>query len=143
MEDILCHFIPVSETCHSIYFVVLLTEHYAAPESDSIILYTPYTKISVPPGQSVDYSISLINNSREVINVDLSLKGLPGQWNYSLKAGGYNIRQLSVLPGQKETINLRVDVPLKVNKGSCHFQVTAGTLICAATYNNCIRTGGL
>jgi uncharacterized membrane protein len=101
---------------------------YAVPESDSIILFTPYTKISVPPGQSVDYSINLINNSREVINVDIALKGLPGGWSYSLKAGGYNIRQLSVLPDQKETIILRVDVPLKVNKGSYHFQVTAGAL---------------
>jgi uncharacterized membrane protein len=101
---------------------------YANLESDSIILYTPYTKIAVPPGQSVDYSIDLINNSREVINVGISLKGLPGGWNYSLKAGGFNIRQLSVLPKEKKTINLKVEVPLKVNKGSYHFQITAGTL---------------
>ena len=34
-----------------------------ADESGSIILYTPYTKISVPPGASIDYSIDLINNN--------------------------------------------------------------------------------
>jgi uncharacterized membrane protein len=101
---------------------------YAALESDSITLYTPYTKIAVPPGQSIDYSIDLINSSRGVINVDISIKGLPGSWNYSLKAGGFNIRELSVLPNEKKTINLRVDVPLKVNKGSYRFQITAGTL---------------
>ena len=101
---------------------------YASLESDSIILFTPYTKITVPPGQSVDYSIDLINNSSKVIIVDISLKGLGGGWNYSLKAGGFIIRQLSVLPNKKETIYLRVDVPLKVNKGSYHFQVSAGTL---------------
>ena len=101
---------------------------YAALESDSITLYTPYTKIAVPPGQSIDYSIDLINRSRGVINVDISIKGLPGGWNYSLKAGGYNIRELSVLPNERKTINLRVDVPLKVNKGSYRFQITAGTL---------------
>lgn len=32
-----------------------------ADESGSIILYTPYTKISVTPGASIDYSIDLIN----------------------------------------------------------------------------------
>jgi len=101
---------------------------YAALESDSITLYTPYTKIAVPPGQSIDYSIDLINRSRGVINVDISIKGLPGGWNYSLKAGGYNIRELSVLPNERKTINLRVDVPLKVNKGSYRFQITAGPL---------------
>jgi uncharacterized membrane protein len=101
---------------------------YAALESDSITLYTPYTKIAVPPGQSIDYSIDLINSSRGVITVDISIKGLPGGWNYSLKAGGFNIRELSVLPNERKTINLRVDVPLKVNKGSYRFQITAGTL---------------
>ena len=29
----------------------------------SVILYTPYTKISVSPGASIDYSIDLINNT--------------------------------------------------------------------------------
>jgi uncharacterized membrane protein len=101
---------------------------YAAPESDSILLYTPYRKIAVPPGQSVDYTVNLINNSSEVMTADISLKGLPSGWSYSLKAGAFNIRQLSVLPKQKENINLKVDVPLKVNKGSYHFQVMAGTL---------------
>ena len=101
---------------------------YAKIESDSIILYTPYTKIVVPPGQSIDYSIDLINKSNNVVNVDILLKGLPGSWKYSLKAGGFNIRELSVLPNERKTLNLKVDVPLKVNKGSYHFQVAAGTL---------------
>ena len=101
---------------------------YATVESDSIILYTPYTKILVPPGQSIDYSIDLINKGRGVINVDVSLKGLPGSWNYSMKAGGFNIRELSVLPNERKTINIRVDVPLRVNKGSYHFQIKAGAL---------------
>ena len=101
---------------------------YATPYSDSIILYTPYTKITVPPGQSIDYSIDLINNSREVINIGISLNGLPGEWNYSLKAGGFNIRQLSVLPNEKKTVNLRVDVPMKVNKGNYRFKIAADTL---------------
>ena len=32
----------------------------------SVILYTPYTKISVSPGASIDYSIDLINNTDEL-----------------------------------------------------------------------------
>jgi uncharacterized membrane protein len=101
---------------------------YATVESDSIILYTPYTKIAVPPGQSVEYSIDLINKGTGVVNVDVVLKGLPGSWNYTLKAGGFNIRELSVLPNEKKTINLKVDVPMRVNKGSYHFQLKAGSL---------------
>ena len=32
----------------------------------SVILYTPYTKISVSPGTSIDYSIDLINNTDQL-----------------------------------------------------------------------------
>ena len=49
-----------------------------ADESGSIILYTPYTKISVTPGASIDYSIDLINNTDGVTNANLSVSGLPG-----------------------------------------------------------------
>ena len=37
-----------------------------------------------------------------------------------------NFHQLSVLPKEKKTFNLKVDVPLKVNKGNYHFVVYAG-----------------
>jgi uncharacterized membrane protein len=113
----------------TISFLWLLSLNiYAAVGSDSVILYTPYTKIAVSPGQSIDYSIDLINKSSKVINTEIALKGLPGSWTYSLKAGGFNIRELSVLPNDRKTIALRVDVPLKVNKGSYHCQITAGNL---------------
>jgi len=32
----------------------------------SITLYTPYTKVSVPPGESLDYSIEVKNSGSEV-----------------------------------------------------------------------------
>ena len=98
----------------------------AAPAADSIFLYTPYTKIAVPPGQTVDYSIDLINNTKEIINSDIYIKGLPSSWLYNLKAGTYNIRQISILSGEKKSINLSIVVPLKVNKGSYHFKIVAG-----------------
>ena len=30
--------------------------------AQSVALYTPYTKISVPPGESIGYSVDVINN---------------------------------------------------------------------------------
>jgi uncharacterized membrane protein len=101
---------------------------FAAPNADSVFLYTPYTKISVSPGQSVDYSIDLINNSKELINADISLRDLPASWNFNLKAGNYNIRKISVLSGERKSINLSIVVPLKVNKGSYQFRLVAGSI---------------
>jgi uncharacterized membrane protein len=110
----------------AVFTCLLSFSGFAASMSDSVILYTPYTKIAVTPGQSVTYVIDLINNSKEVINADISLNGLPASWNYNLKAGNYNIQKVSVLAGEKKSLNLSLEVPFKVNKGSYRFRIVAG-----------------
>jgi uncharacterized membrane protein len=94
--------------------------------ADGVRLYTPYTRISVPPGESSDYSIDVKNDGSELKNVDLAVTGLPRGWNSTLKAGGYLISQISILPGERKTVSLKVEVPLKVNKGNHTFSVVAG-----------------
>jgi uncharacterized membrane protein len=42
-----------------------------------------------------------------------------------MKSGGWNIGRISVLPGEKKSFSLQVQVPLKVNKGAYHFTVAA------------------
>ncbi len=98
----------------------------AALASNSVTLYTPYTKISVPPGESVDYSIDVINNSKQLQNKEISVSGIPRSWSYALKSGGWSISQLAVLPGERKNLSLKVDVPYQVNKGSYRFKVMAG-----------------
>ena len=104
----------------------ICTFSHAIPATESVTLYTPYTKISVPPGESIDYAIDVINNSKELQNVEISVAGMPKGWNYSVKSGGWTIGQLSVLPGEKKSLSLKVEVPLKVNKGNYRFKVLAG-----------------
>jgi uncharacterized membrane protein len=99
---------------------------YAYLATDSVALYTTYTKISVPPGETIDYTIDVINNSSEIKNVDVSLAGMPKGWNYVMKSGGWNVGQLSILPGEKKSLSLKVEIPVKVNKGSYRFKVVAG-----------------
>jgi len=107
-------------------FILLISVFFInAQSNNNIYLYTPYTQITVPPGESVDYTIDVKNNSNETKNIDIYLSGLPKSWNYSLKAGGYAIDQISVLPGEKKSISLKVDIPMKVNKGYEYFKVVA------------------
>jgi uncharacterized membrane protein len=107
---------------------VICTFSHAAQATESVTLYTPYTKISVPPGESIDYAIDVINNSKEIQNVDISVTGMPRTWTYSLKSGGWTISQLSILPGERKSVSLKVEIPLSVNKGNYRFSVVAGTL---------------
>jgi uncharacterized membrane protein len=94
--------------------------------ANGVTLYTPYTKISVPPGESIDYTIDVINDSKVLQNVLISVTGVPKGWIFDLKSGGWNITQISILPGERKSLSLKVDVPLQVNKGNYRFKVVAG-----------------
>lgn len=91
-----------------------------------VALYSPYTKIVVSPGATINYSVDLINNGSEACNENISLGGLPASWKYDIKSGGWNIERLAVLPAEKKNFTLTVDVPLKINKGNYNFHVAAG-----------------
>ncbi|MBE0651798.1 MAG: hypothetical protein IH595_13275 [Bacteroidales bacterium] len=94
--------------------------------TNNVYLFTPYTTISVPPGKSINYIITVVNNTSEVQNLGVSISGMPWGWKYNMKSGGWDIKKIAVLPKQKEIINLHVEVPLKINKGTYHFNVVAG-----------------
>lgn len=95
---------------------------YAAGE---VSLYTPYTHISVTPGDSIHYSIDIINNTATIQTADLSVRGLHEDWEYQLRSGGWSIEQISVRPDDSQTISLDVEVPLQVDKGTYSFEVVA------------------
>lgn len=107
-------------------FGITTTGSAKADEKDSILLYTPFTKISVPPGESIDYAVDVVNNGNALETLDLSVTNLPGSWNYTLKAGTWNVKQVAVLPGEKKSITLRVEVPFQVNKGNYRIYLVAG-----------------
>lgn len=107
-------------------FGITTTGSAKAAEKDSILLYTPFTKISVPPGESIDYAVDVVNNGNALETLDLSVTNLPGSWNYTLKAGTWNVKQVAVLPGEKKSISLRVEVPFQVNKGNYRIYLVAG-----------------
>jgi len=107
-------------------FSVNLQAEDCKPEK--LFLYTPNTKISIPPGEAVDYSVDVINNTKEVKTVDIAITGLPRTWTSTVKNGGWVVSQISVLPDEKKTLTIKVETPLNVNKGSYRFSISAGDL---------------
>ncbi|HWS01004.1 MAG TPA: NEW3 domain-containing protein [Prolixibacteraceae bacterium] len=110
----------------TLFLGITCTFSHASQTNGDVTLYTPYTKISVPPGESVDYAVDVINNSKELQTVELSVSGMPRGWNYSLKSGGWSIGQIAVLPGERKNLSFRVEIPLNVNKGNYRFRLMAG-----------------
>lgn len=97
----------------------------ASAATGSISLFTKYTGIAVTPGESINYTISVINNSYSIQRVSLQVVEQPEGWETNLTAGGWNISNLSVKPQSEESFNLQTEVPLEVGKGSYRFTVRA------------------
>ncbi|OWW24705.1 hypothetical protein B4Q04_15305 [Zobellia sp. OII3] len=108
-----------------LFFVFLFSMSPVALAGNGITLYTPYTYISVPPGESIDYTVQVKNYGSQLKDVEISLSGLPEDWTSSLKAGGFTIQRIAVLPGEKEKLTLTVNVPLKVEKGKYNIKLIA------------------
>jgi uncharacterized membrane protein len=106
------------------FFFMFLTGN-SFVSAQALRLYTPYTKITVPPGESIDYSIDVINNGSATGTAEISVTGLPESWSYTLRSGGWDVQEISVLPGEKKTMNLKVEVPFEIEKGSYTFRVVA------------------
>lgn len=109
--------------CLILFLIGMLSSQIC--NAQGVTLYTPYTKISVPPGESINYDIDVLNKGGSVANAALTVSGLPKGWTYTMKSGGWSVGQVSVLPKDKKTVTLQLQVPLQVNKGMYHFTVAA------------------
>lgn len=100
-----------------------LTGNVSAAETLS--LFTSYTSISVQPGETVTYTVEVINNSNQIQQTDLSVEGLPDNWEWEIAASGWNLQRVAVKPDDSTSVQLQVDVPLEVDKGTYRFQFVA------------------
>lgn len=90
-----------------------------------VSVYTPYTGLSVSPGEDIEYNVSIINSGSSIENVRFGMKGLPKDWEYQITANGTSIEQLSIRPNDEQDIRLVVTVPLQVEKGTYEFDLVA------------------
>lgn len=107
---------------------LLLSTFIFAPKGNaqtSLTLFTPYTGVSVSPGEVIDYDVQIINDSSSVQTVRFQVDDLPDDWDYNITASGKGIKQLSILPDSEETIRLEVTVPLEIEKGDYPFELIA------------------
>src|SRR5690606_14302844 len=86
-----------------------------ASAAGGVTLYSAYTSISVPPGEALDYSVEVMNNTSDVVTVPLELNNLPKDWTAELNSGGWRVKEVSVKPGESSTVSLNVTVPLQID----------------------------
>lgn len=102
-------------------FFIPISSVHAQP----VTLFTPYTGLTVSPGETITYNVDVINNDNTVKNVSFQFENLPKDWTTSITASGNSIRQLSVKPDSEEQITVEVNVPLEVKKDDYRFELVA------------------
>lgn len=109
-----------------VLLTVLLMGGVMIPLSASAFsLFTPYTGISVTPGETIDYDLELINNTGQVQNTTFTIDNLPDDWTYTITSNGRDINQLSVKANDTQELNLEIQVPLQIEKGEYSFTLIA------------------
>ncbi|WAA13965.1 NEW3 domain-containing protein [Fervidibacillus halotolerans] len=91
----------------------------------NLTLFTPYTGLSVTPGETIDYSVDVVNSGSSILNLTFQFENLPKGWEHSITAGGKDIRQLSVRGNSEETINVEITIPLDADKADYRFNLVA------------------
>lgn len=87
-----------------------------AAAAGDIFLYTPYTSLSVPPGERVSFNVDLVNDSNVVHDFQLSVQA-PEEWNYQFTTSGRTVEGARIRPNDERMLTFLVDVPLQVDKG--------------------------
>jgi uncharacterized membrane protein len=108
--------------CLGVMFLTAPSSHAA---EGAISLYTPYTEISVTPGESINYNVDVMNNTHSIQNVPLMVNVPSEEWDYELTSGGWQIGQISVKANESESVSLQIEVPLKINKGTYRVYLVA------------------
>ncbi|GGA37481.1 NEW3 domain-containing protein [Paenibacillus physcomitrellae] len=103
----------------------VLAESPRAAAAGALELYTPYLEWSAAPGETVSYSVDLVNHGSATSSADISLETQNSDWKYNLSAGGREISRIAVKPVETQTFTLDLDVPLKINKGRYSFTLKA------------------
>lgn len=108
-------------------FIFFSTPLASVKAADGIELFTPYSGISVTPGETIHYTFNLLNHTSNVQQVGISLNDIPKEWNYSITSGGFDLQELSVMPGETGEFTVELTVPLQVDKGTYRFKAVATT----------------
>jgi len=104
---------------------LLLAAIGAAPANAAVGLSvsTPYPAVSVQPGTSVSFSLSI--EASTAVRVALSAQGVPDGWSATFTGGGNEIQAAYVKPDAATTVSLSVDVPAEATDGTSRITVIA------------------
>lgn len=87
----------------------------------SVIVSTPYPRVSVQPGSTVKLDLSVGAPTTQPVALDVA--GLPAGWQATLRGGGFVVQGVTADPDRPGSATLEVKVPVDAKAGTYPFQV--------------------
>lgn len=78
--------------------------------NNTIVLSTAYPSVITEKGNSITFSIDLVNQTPTWQSLDLKVEG-PADWEPILKSSGMTVRSVMIEPGKSRSVDLQVKPP--------------------------------
>jgi uncharacterized membrane protein len=92
-----------------------------------IAIYTEYSGVIVPPGESVRMDLTAENKGKRDENISMKISQAPKGWRVSLKAPNFIVDAVPVPATKTRTLTFLAEPDKKVKPGNYHFQIDAQT----------------
>lgn len=92
-----------------------------------IAIYTEYSGITIPKGETVKMDLTLENKGRTDETIDVKISEIPKGWKATLKGGSYLVTGMFVSNGKSRNLALTLEPDKTVGPGTYVFQFDART----------------
>ncbi len=92
-----------------------------------ITVYTEYSGITIPKGETVKMDLTLENKGKTDETIDVKISEIPKGWKATLKGGSYLVTGLFVSNGKSRNLALTLEPDKTVGPGTYLFQFDAKT----------------
>lgn len=92
-----------------------------------IVVFTEYSGVTVPKGESVKMDLTLENKGRNDETIDVRISTIPKGWKATLKGGSYLVSGMFVPNGKSRNLALSLEPEKTIGPGTYDFQFDART----------------
>jgi len=92
-----------------------------------IVVFTEYSGVTVPKGESVKMDLTLENKGRTDETIDVKISTIPKGWKATLKGGSYLVSGMFVPNGKSRNLALSLEPEKTIGPGTYDFQFDAKT----------------
>lgn len=117
--------VKVAAALAGLFLMSLLAAPATAQTTSGLTLTTPYPGLTVEPGDTAGFDLSLISTS--TIAVALAVEGVPEGWTATFHGGGFVVGQVTAGPDEAPELSLDVIVPTETPDGDYPLTIDASS----------------